>query len=335
MSQSELTVRVLRGQLTECIHHGHLAVVNVNGDILHSAGEPTYVTYARSTAKPLQAIPVIESGAADHYNFSDEELSLFCASHNGEPKHTETALRALSKIGLDPGHLQCGIHEPFHAPTTANMREHHIKPNALHNNCSGKHSAMLALATHLHVPYEDYLSIEHPVQQLMLKVVSEMSDVPANDMLIGIDGCGVPVFGLGLHQLARAYAALGNPEQLSDPRANACRRIIKAITKHPYYIAGSDRFDTKLIQTTQGRIIGKMGAEGVYAITIPELGLGIALKIEDGAKRALHPAVTETLVQLDLLTAHELAELKTFHRPSLKNWQGTIVGTIEASVRFK
>jgi L-asparaginase II len=335
MSQSELTVRVVRGQLTECIHHGHLAVVNVNGVILHSAGEPTFVTYARSTAKPLQAIPVIESGAADHYNFSDEELALFCASHNGEQGHTETAFRTLNKIGLDAGHLQCGIHEPFHAPTTAYMREHHIKPNALHNNCSGKHSAMLALATHLHAPYEGYLSIEHPVQQLMLQIVSDMSGVPANELVIGIDGCGVPVFGMGLHQLARAYAALGNPEQLSDIRANACRRIVQAITQHPYYIAGSNRFDTVLIQTTKGRIIGKMGAEGVYAITIPELGLGIALKIEDGAKRALHPSVTEALVQLDLLTAQEQAELKTYHRPSLKNWQGTIVGTIDATVRLK
>jgi len=334
MSQSELTVRVLRGQLTECIHHGHLVVVNEQGDILHSAGEPTYVTYARSTAKPLQAIPVIESGAADRYGFTEEELSLFCASHSGEEAHTITAFQVLNKIGLGAEHLQCGVHEPFHSATTAYMREHQIKPSALHNNCSGKHSAMLALATHLQVPIDNYLSIHHPVQQLMLQTVSDMSGVPANQIAIGIDGCGVPVFGLGLHQLARAYARLGNPVQLGETRANACRRIVHAIANHPLYLGGSDRFDTALIRVTKGRIIGKLGAEGVYAITIPEKGLGIALKIEDGAKRAMHPAIIEALVQLDLLTADELAELQNFYHPIVKNWQGTIVGSIEATVKL-
>lgn len=332
MTQSELIIQVIRGQLTECVHQGHLVVVNERGDILHSSGQPTYVTYARSTAKLIQAIPVIESGAADHFNFSEEELALFCASHNGEKEHTETVLRVLNKINLCDDHLQCGVHEPFHGPTAASMREHGVKPTTLHNNCSGKHSAMLALAVHLNLPIDNYLSIDHPVQQFMLQTVSEMSGVPADQLYIGIDGCGVPVFGMGLHQLATAYARLGNPAQLNHTRAEACRRIVQAITRHPYHLAGSERFDTTLIRATKGRIIGKMGAEGVYAITIPEEGLGIAIKIEDGAKRALHPAVAEALVQLKLLTVQEQTELESFRNPLIRNWQGTIVGSIQPTV---
>ncbi|MCR8641734.1 asparaginase [Paenibacillus sp. N1-5-1-14] len=331
---SNLTVRVLRGPITESLHIGHAVVVNTQGEILYSAGDPNFVTYARSTAKLIQAIPVVESGAANHYHLTDKEVALLCASHNGEEKHVEIAQSILSKIGLTSDALTCGIHDPFHAPTTKRMRAEGIPATPLHNNCSGKHSAMLALAMHVHAPTKHYASVNHPVQQLMRQTVSEMSGVPLDELIIGVDGCGVPVFGMGIHQLALAYARLGNPEGLEPKRADACRRIIGAIKNEPYYLAGSERFDTTLAEVTKGRIIGKLGAESVYAITIPEKGWGIVLKIQDGSKRALEPAAAEVLHELGLLSEEELQALDVYRLPTTRNWQGTLVGAIVPEATF-
>ncbi|WP_442603883.1 asparaginase [Paenibacillus sp. KN14-4R] len=325
---SNLTVRVLRGPMMESLHTGHAVVVNTQGEILFSAGNPNFVTYARSTAKLIQALPIIESGAADHFHLTDKEIALLCASHNGEDEHVQTAQSILSKIGLTSDALSCGVHDPFHAPTTKRMREEGISATTLHNNCSGKHSAMLALAVHLNASTEGYAAVEHPVQQFMRNTVSEMSGVPLDELVIGIDGCGVPVFGMGIHQLALAYARIGNPEGLESTRANACRRIINAIAAHPYYVAGSDRFDTALAEVTKGRIIGKLGAESVYAMSVPDKGWGIVLKIQDGSKRALEPAAAEILHQLGLLSPQELQALESYRLPTTRNWMGTQVGAI-------
>jgi L-asparaginase II len=328
MKPSETIVRVWRGSLTESIHRGHIAVVNKNGELQYSLGDPYFTTFARSTAKLIQAIPIIESGAAERFGFTEAEIALFCASHNGEEEHVATVLSILSKLGLASEHLQCGSHEPFHEPTTLSMRSNRVAPTSLHNNCSGKHSGMLALAVHRQTPHDNYLSIDHPVQQLMLQAVSEMSGVAKDDIALGIDGCGVPVFGMGIDRLATAYAKLGQPQGLSEARATACQTIIKAIRQHPYYLAGSDRFDTQLIEATQGRIVGKMGAEGLFAMTAPESGLGIVIKVEDGNQRALYPAAVEALQQLGLLTPSELKALSSFHSPKIHNWQKTEVGHI-------
>jgi len=328
----EMLVRVWRGSVIESLHRVYMAAVNVRGETLHAFGRADYLTFARSTAKPLQAIPVVESGAFERFGFTDEQLALFSASHGGEPEHVAAAADALGRIGLTGDALQCGAHKPYHEPTAARMRDAGEAPTALHNNCSGKHSAMLALAVHLGVPIDGYLSPEHPVQRLMLQTVSEMSGVPAGDIPLGIDGCGVPVFGLRLQDLALAYARLGKPDELEPGRAAACRRIVSAIAEHPFYLAGSDRFDTALIQATNGRILGKMGAEGVYTMTVPDRGIGIALKIEDGAMRALNPAAIDTLVYLGLLEADELRELERYRRPQLRNHQETEVGFLEAVV---
>lgn len=335
IGKSETLVRVTRGPLTECVHRGHIAVVDAEGGLLYRAGDPETVTFARSAAKPLQALPVLESGAADAFGFSGEELALLCASHNGEPVHVETVEHILSKIGLDASYLQCGAHYPFHKATTAAMRARGEKPTSLHNNCSGKHSGMLALAVTLQAPLETYLSPEHPVQRRMLAAVSEMSGVPEQSIAIGVDGCGVPVFGMPVMALAVAYARLGRPDSLAESRRAACSRIVEAIRQYPAYLAGDDRFDTQLVRATGGRVIGKMGAEGVFAMTVPERGWGIAVKIEDGAQRALYPTASETLRQLGLLSEEELAELAQFHRPVQRNWQGTEVGTIVPDFRLE
>lgn len=328
MNSSEMILRVTRGPLTESIHRGHIAVVRSDGTLVHHLGNAELLTFARSTAKLIQALPIITSGAADHFHLSDAEIALCCASHNGEQIHTDTALSMLQKIGRKPEDLLCGAHKPYHKPTADEMGKKGIAPTVLHNNCSGKHSAMLALAAQLGVPHEQYMEPEHPVQQLMLQAVSSMSGAAEAEIPLGIDGCGVPVFGLALSRLALAYARLGKPEGLPAEIAEASKRVIRAIRRYPEMLAGSDRFDTQLISVTKGRILGKMGAEGVFAVTVPDEGIGLALKVEDGARRALYPVVTEALFQLGLLSAEETKALSAFHRPVLRNWKGTIIGEL-------
>ncbi len=327
--RSEVLVHVRRGQLTESVHHGHIAVVDHNGLIQYSLGDPAYVTFARSTAKLIQAIAVVETGAADRFQFTLEDIALCCASHSGEPEHIRTAANMLSKMHKQWSDLRCGPHEPLHKPTAEAMRSSETKPTPLHNNCSGKHAGMLAVASMLEhdpgVPYDD---INHPVQQLLLSTFSHMCDVPVNQLHLGIDGCGVPVYGLPLHHLALAFARMGSGAALTKTRAEACETVIRAMIEHPFYLAGSDRFDTGLIQATKGRIIGKMGAEGVFSGMIPSLKLGFAIKIEDGAERALYPAVVHLLLQMNLLSGEEHNKLAAFHTPDVKNWRGDIVGSI-------
>jgi L-asparaginase II len=334
MKSAETMINVTRGSLIECIHRGHIAVVNGNGHLLHSLGDPSYVTFARSTAKLIQTIAVVESGATGKFQLTPEEITLLCASHNGEQEHVNTAAHILRKIGLTEDSLQCGPHYPFHAHTTEHMKLQGIAPSSLHNNCSGKHSGMLALATQLTATTEDYMSIHHPVQQRMLRVMSEMSDVPVNNILIGTDGCGVPVYGVPIDKLALAYARLGSPEGLTPERTNACQTIVQSITASPQYLAGTGRFDTQLIQVTQGRVIGKLGAEGVFAMTIPDQDIGIIIKIEDGSKRALYPTAMEVLKQLQILSDEEFNQLQPFHQPVLKNWAGTVIGSIEPQFKL-
>lgn len=329
LRSSEIIVRVFRAELAESAHRGHIAVVRADCRILYELGDPCSVTFARSSAKPLQAIPVLESGAAEAFGLTDREIAVICASHNGEEEHTSAVRSILAKLGKSPDDLQCGVQEPYHKATADRMKERGERPTSLHNNCSGKHAGMIALALAMNAPAQHYISAEHPVQRRMLDTVAEMSGVPAGEIALGIDGCGVPVFGLPLCKLAAAYARLGAPDGLPPHRADACRRIIGALRNHPAMLAGQDRFDTHLIEATQGRIVGKMGAEGVFALTVPDARLGVAVKVEDGALRALYPAVVEALRQLQLLTPQELNRLAPFHRPPVVNRRGEQVGRIE------
>jgi L-asparaginase II len=329
MPDSELLVRVFRGTLCECSHRGHMVVTDLQGRILHFAGNPRHITFARSSAKLLQAIPVVESGAVEKYGLSERETAVICASHNGEEEHTATVLSILSKLGCTPEALLCGAHEPFHPGAAENLRKRGAAPSVLHNNCSGKHSGMLALARQLGVSGSRYTAPEHPVQQRMLQTVSAMCGLSAESIILGTDGCGVPVFGLPIDRLAYAFARFGAPEGLPPERQAACRTLLRAIRRYPEMLAGHDRYDTLLIEATQGRVVGKMGAEGIFALTVPESGLGMVVKIEDGSARALYPAVTEALLQLGLLRPGEAGRLSEFHKPVLKNWRGDPVGKIE------
>ncbi|MCI3921512.1 asparaginase [Paenibacillus sp. TRM 82003] len=334
MMKSVDMVHISRGPIVECVHRGHLAVVRADGRLAHALGDPDYVTFARSSAKLLQAVPVVASGAADRFGLTEPELALLCASHSGEETHVEAVYRILEKIGAAEADLQCGAHAPYHKPSAAAIRSSGASPTAVHNNCSGKHSGMLALAKQLGAPIDGYKRPEHPVQREMLRTFAAFAGVAPESVALGTDGCGVPVYGLRLSSLAAAYARFGSPRGLDGANAAAAERLRDAIAAHPEMLAGSDRFDTALIRATNGRLIGKMGAEGVFAVAYPSEGLGLAVKIEDGAQRALYPAVAEALRQLAWIDEAESAVLDAYRIPAVRNWSGDVVGETIPVLRF-
>lgn len=325
---SEKVVEVQRAGLKESAHNGFIVVVDDSGRVLHAIGNPNEIVFARSAAKPLQALAILDYGAIEKYGFHAEEIALMCASHNGESLHVNAVNKMLDKMDLTDSDLTCGIHMPFHRATTDEMTRMQMAATTLHNNCSGKHAGMLALAKTLDEPTLDYAKPDHPVQLAMRTVVAEMAGIPVEQLTIGIDGCGVPVFALPLANLATAYARLGTGHACSDIRKNSAVTILSAIRKYPEYLAGDDRYDTILIRTTSGRVIGKMGAEGVFALTVPSQRLGIGFKIEDGNFRALYPIVSETLHQLELISDEEYGILNNWHPPIIRNHAGTEVGRI-------
>jgi L-asparaginase II len=329
-------VHVYRGDIVESIHYGHLAVVNTEGQLSHEVGHPHLTTYARSAAKLLQTLPVITSGAVEQCQLSPQQIAIFCSSHSGESDHVDAVKNVLSATGLDARDLQCGIHTPWHKPTAAALKRIGEELGPLYNNCSGKHAGMLALAKHLGISTHDYIHPEHPVQLMMRDTIALFTGTHPEQLSMGIDGCGVPVYSMPLSKLAMAYARLSKPDAVPQTRfyASACRVLLDAIVTHPRFIAGTDRYDTALIEVTQGRVIGKMGAEGIFAAMLAGQGVGLALKVEDGAPRALFPAVTEAMLQLDWITSLEAKKLTAFHKPEIKNWSGEIVGSIQPIFRI-
>lgn len=322
-------VEVTRGDLAECIHRGHIAVVDLKGNILYKLGNPYYVTYFRSAAKPIQAVAVLESGAAEKFKFTDKEIAVFCASHAGEKQHTETVMEILGKMGLDEEVLDCGIHPPLDKRTRLNMFREGKEPTPLHSNCSGKHSGMIATAKTQGFDLEDYRGAQHPLQQQMLQVVADFAQMKKEDITIGVDGCGVPVFGLPLCRMALSFAKLSKPDIFNNSkRAEAVKRITRSMIKHPSIVAGSRKFDSKLLEAAEGKLVGKIGAEGVFCIGIMDKGIGIAVKVEDGNARALWPSVVHVLKQLNLLDSRQLKHLKKYYPVRVKNFHKEIVGEI-------
>ena len=325
---------VTRGSLVESIHRGAVAVVDTKGKLLASAGNPGYLTYFRSAAKPIQAIPVVESGASRHFGLELQEIALMTGSHSGEIAHTATALAILQKIGLGAEYLQCGAHEPLHKASRNNLLAKGLEPSALHNTCSGKHAGMLTLARYRGLSLEDYYRPEHPVQQEMLQTVAEMAGLALEQIPVGIDGCGVPVFGLSLEKMAYAYARISAPEgnDLTETRKEACLLIKKAMTTHPFMVGGTDCFDTELLRASEGRLIAKFGAEAVYCVGVAEKGWGIAIKVEDGNLRALPSVILAVLEQLGLLTVEEKEKISGYRQSRMTNHRGDIIGEIRAVV---
>jgi L-asparaginase II len=332
-------VEVWRGPIVESRHRGHLTAVDGKGAAIAELGLPETVTYVRSSGKPFQAIPVIVSGAADRFGFTEQEIAIACGSHSGEPIHVDTVRSMLSKIGLDESALKCGVHEPFSAEVARELTRNQKAPSVLQNNCSGKHAAMLALARHVGAPTGSYDDWRHPVQQAIAKTVADFSDVSLEQISVGVDGCGVPVFGIPVRAMALMYARLvAPPESFDALTRNTCQRIVKAMIDFPEMVGGTkDRLDTELIKAGKGRLISKIGAEGVYTVgVLPSAqwphGLGLALKIEDGDDhRARPPAVIEALKQLNVLAGNELIALASYAPTVIKNRRGERVGEARAA----
>lgn len=336
-------VEVRRGAITESRHRGHIAVVDGDGQVVAQLGSPETLTYLRSSAKPHQAVPLISSGAADSFGFDDREIAVACASHSGEPVHVRTVAAMLEKIGLDASALKCGTHEPFSTEETRKLRASGEKPNVLQNNCSGKHTGMLALAQHLDAPTETYDQPDNPAQLLIGRTVEQFSCVPLEDIAVGVDGCGVPVFGVTVRAMALMYARLvAPPLDWDEATRAACKRIVGAMTSHPEMVGGTvERLDTEMMRAAAGALISKVGAEGVYTVgVLPSerwpRGLGLALKIEDGEDRRARPvAVVEALRQLGVLNEAAYQAVKPYSNFIVYNHRGDTVGEVRASFELE
>jgi L-asparaginase II len=335
-------VEVTRGSITESRHRGHVVAVDGEGRVVAQLGAPETVTYLRSSAKPLQAVPLISTGAADRFNFTPQEIAVACGSHSGEAIHEETVAAMLRKTGLDAGALKCGAHEPFSKDVTLELRRRGLKPRVLQNNCSGKHTGMLALALHLGGATETYDQPTNPAQLAIAQTVAEFSGVPLEEIAVGVDGCGVPVFGMSVRAMALAYARLVAPPASFDAETRAAsERIISAMRTHPELVGGTrERLDTELMRAAPG-VISKVGAEGVYTVGVEPSarwprGLGLALKIEDGEDRRARPTVViESLRQLGVLDKAALERLAPYAKFLVLNHRGDAVGEVRASFELK
>ncbi|MGQ0813673.1 MAG: asparaginase [Gemmatimonadota bacterium] len=325
-------VEIARGSVVESRHRISVAVVDAHGRLRARAGDPALLTFARSAIKPIQALPLVEDRVAERYEITQQEIAVCCGSHNGEARHVEAVRALLRKIGADEDALACGPHAPL-GKTAANALVNTGRPaGRVHNNCSGKHAGMLALARYYSWPLVGYHEAEHPVQQRMLAEVARWSGVPAEDIPLATDGCGVVTFALSLEKMAAAIAAFAAAARRG---AEGPTRIVQALVQHPEYVAGTDRLCTDLMRAARGRIFAKVGAEGLYLAGIPGAELGIAVKVEDGATRAAEPAVIATLTALALLTDDEVGQLERYAEPDLLNTRGERVGTIRAQIRLE
>jgi L-asparaginase II len=336
------SVEVVRGHVVESLHRLSVAVARPDGTLVAHSGEPDLVTFWRSAAKFFQAIPLVAEGAADAFGVDDEELALACASHNGEPRHVEVARRLLARSGSLEADLVCGPHPSLAESVARAMTGRGEKPTRLHNNCSGKHAAMLALARHRGWDRAAYAQPDGAVQSRCFEEVRCWTGLaPELEISHATDGCGVPSFALSLRHMATAYARLAAAPSLLAPGAplegvsagsvRAAARLLAAVRRHPFLIAGTERLDTQVIEATGGRVIAKVGAEGVYCAALPELKLGVALKVEDGALRALAPAL---LGVLDALLPSPVPNLDAHRRPVLTNTRGVEVGHVIARVEL-
>ena len=329
---SEIVLQYTRAGHVENIHRGDVAAVNCAGKIISSVGNANLPMFWRSAAKPFQALPFVKNGGLEKYNLSDEELAVLVSSHSGEDNHVALVRGILAKLGLDESVLDCGILRPVNSKAYKKLLVSGEKILAVHNQCSGKHSQIIALAMMLGVPYEGYTKPEHEAQKLIFKHVAMASKFPEDKLEIGIDGCGVPVFYLPLYNMALAYARLSTPKKGDWGEYElAATKIRDAMSKYPQVVSGTGRIDLAVTEITNGRIIAKVGSDAVYCLAVKDEDLGIAFKIEDGSFAAVTPMVIAVLKHLDLLTKDESAKLDEKFPPILKNHRGEIIGTIETT----
>lgn len=325
MRTLELDVVVTRGSEIESRHCVHAAVVSADDALLAAARDAQIVSSWRSCAKPFQVMPFLEAGGFDELRWGDDQLALACASHGGEPEHVALAQAMLADVGLEEGDLACGPHDPISPRGLKLLRDSGARLSRLHNNCSGKHAAMLARAHTAGWPTYGYERREHPVQRCCLQTSAKWAGIDESRIGQAVDGCGVVAFSLPLEHMARAWSRLGRASRDSGSIAG---RIIHAMSTRPFLVGGTERFDSVLIEETDGRIVAKIGAEGVHCAAVPDLGVGIAVKVDDGASRAQFPAVLRLLQILGALPERLPERLDEFLHRSVRNTRGETVGEI-------
>lgn len=333
---SEILATVIRGDTVESIHRGHFIVLDGDANTIASAGDPDTVTFYRSSCKFFQAVPLITSGAADAFDLNEEELALACASHSGQKRHVEVAKSMLAKIGLDERALHCGTHMPFYRPEAEKLIREGKPPSTLQNNCSGKHSGMLAVACRIGADIQTYEHLENPVQQQILDIISKFAEIPKAEIAVGSDGCCVPNFAVPVRAMAKSFVNLvSRADSFGSAIGDAAKRLVEASLNHPELIGGTDRLDTQIMQAAPGKVLSKVGADGVWlGGVLPSdrwpSGLGIAIKIEDGDDLRGRPVVVvEILRQLGVLTKDDLPEISPM---PVKNRRGETIGSVVADM---
>jgi len=339
-----ILVEATRGGIVESAHRGALAVVDARGAVVHAIGDIARPVFARSAVKVLQALPLVTSGAADALQLTDEELALACASHNGEARHVATAASVLAKAGLDADALECGAHWPQHEVAQRELAASGAVLTALHNNCSGKHAGFLCVGCMMARAQgrdarefvRGYVKPDHPVMREISASLQDASGCDLSRAPMGTDGCSIPTFGIALQQLAHAFAKVATGVGLSAERATAAARLRRAVAEAPFFVAGSGRFDTRVMQRLGERVFCKVGAEGVFCAALPEQGFGVAIKIDDGnTARAAEVAMAAVIGALVRLDDDERAFIDTLSEVTLKNWNGIVVGALHASTALR
>lgn len=335
-------VEVTRGDIVESIHFGAFVVTDPDGRIVVNVGNPDLMTYPRSSMKPFQALPFIESGGAEEFDFNQQEIAILCASHSGTDLHCSVLMAMHEKIGTTENHLACGVHWPGDLETRKALRLAGETPTPFRHNCSGKHTGMLAQARLRDLPLENYLDPQHPVQVAIRETLAEMVEIEPDTMPLGIDGCSAPVYGIPLQTMAHAVAKMADPVKLSPARSKACHQITSAMMNHPEMVAGPGRFDTRLMTVAKDKLFCKGGAEGYQIIGVmpgilgdDQPGLGIAIKITDGDHqgRARTSVSLSLLHTLGILDDKDLAELAPFGNVPVKNWREIVVGEIRPAFK--
>jgi L-asparaginase II len=322
------TVIVTRGGYIESRHHVAYAVASADGAILESAGDIAEPVFMRSSAKPLVCAAIVASGAAEKFKLTFQEIAIIAGSHSGEPRHVDAVRRILSKIGLTEHALRCGAHSPLHEPSALALTAGGKRPSPVHNNCSGNHAGILALAVHRGYSVQGYLARAHPVQEELLTRCAELLAVPYEGLPVAVDGCGMPAIAVSLRATATFYAKLSNPKIFGDRWDSAIGHVCRAMISHPEYVGGTGRFDTDLMNVAAPRLICKSGAEGYHATSVFTNRSGMALKVIDGNDRAVAPFVIQILVSEEALQAHQTRKLAQHRQPPILNHSRDAVGHI-------
>lgn len=321
-------VEVLRGAVVESGHRGAVAVVDADGKTVFDVGNTAHPVFPRSAVKAIQALPLIESGAADAYGFGNRELALACSSHSGEPEHVELAAAMLAKAGLDGSALECGSHWPSNHHATIQLARAGGEPNPLHNNCSGKHAGFICTCCHSGFDHRGYVAASHRMQEMIKDAMEAVTGAAHSASHCGTDGCSIPTYAVPLRSFAAGFAKMATGNGLTPERAKAAKRLVDACMAEPFLVAGTDRIDTRLMLAAPGRIFVKVGAEGVFCAALPELGLGIALKCDDGAERAAGVMIAAVLAKLLHADAELAVKLVEFANPPVESRLGARVGLL-------